>query len=79
MFADWVIRTTVDNPLWTQLRRPNLADPQAKKRYYYDGGVFLHLILTLCVISIPAIGRFVVVGQMLLEYGSCSQLQKLGL
>jgi hypothetical protein len=78
MFADWVIRTTVDNPLWTQLRRPNLADPQAKKRYYYDGGVFLHLILTLCVISIPAIGRFVVVGQMLLEYGSCSQLQKLG-
>lgn len=79
MAADYIIHGTLDNPGWAKLRRPNLSDPREKKHFYMDVSAFLHLSLTLCVITTPAIGHFVVVGQMLLEYGSCSQLQKLGL
>jgi hypothetical protein len=79
MAADWIIHGTLDNPGWANLRGPKLADPREKKHFYMDISSFLHLSLTLCVITTPAIGHFVVVGQMLLDYGSCSQLQLLGL
>ncbi|KAJ6030396.1 uncharacterized protein N7446_000542 [Penicillium canescens] len=78
MFADWIIRTTIDNPALAKLRGLNLADPREEKYFYLDFGLFFLLILLLCVITAPTIGQFVVVGQMLNEYGSCSQLQKLG-
>jgi hypothetical protein len=79
MAADWIIQATVDNPSWKKLYKPELADPREKKHFLMDLSTFCHMILTLCVITTPAIGHFVVVGQMLSEYGSCSQLQKLGL
>jgi hypothetical protein len=78
MFADWIIHTTIDNPALAKLRGLNLADPREEKYFYLDFGLFFLLILLLCVMTTPAIGHFVVVGQMLFEYGSCSQLQKLG-
>ncbi|OQD85319.1 hypothetical protein PENANT_c010G00613 [Penicillium antarcticum] len=79
MFADFIIHTTVDNPTLAKLRRLDLADPREYKHVCLDIGLFALMIGLLCVAITPTIGHFVVVGQMLSEYGSCSQLQKWGL
>ncbi|KAJ5747647.1 uncharacterized protein N7511_009343 [Penicillium nucicola] len=74
MVADYCIHGILHNPVWMKIREWNSADPRKKKLVFIDIMTFLQLSFTMCAIATPAIGHFVVVGQMLWEYGSCSQL-----
>ncbi|KAJ5764529.1 hypothetical protein N7533_003210 [Penicillium manginii] len=57
------------------------SGPSHRERRHYRQGIkiYLSLVMWICVylglLATPAIGRFVVVGQMLREYGSCISLE----
>lgn len=80
-----LIIISIDNVKSRLARRRHLQNhesgPSQRERRHYRQGIkiYVSLVLWICIylgfLATPAIGRFVVVGQMLREYGSCFSLE----